>query len=115
MLSSDKHVETVAQLIEAVKDYLGQRAEYARLDLAERAVRLLTAIALYALLLFVLIIVVVLLSLGLVTWLSHHVGFTAAFLLVAAFYILVLLVVWAFRKPWIERPLVRRLAHLLLD
>ena len=115
MFSSDKHVETVAQLIEAVKDYLSQRAEYARLDLAERAVRLLKAIALYALLLFIAIIVAIFVSMALVTWLSHHVGFVTAFLLMAAFHALVLFVVWTFRKPWIERPLVRRLAPLLLE
>ena len=50
---------------------------------------------------------------GMIAW--YEVGFTAAFLLVAALHIVALLLVWAFRKPWIERPLVRRLAHLLLD
>jgi hypothetical protein len=33
----------------------------------------------------------------------------------AAFHALVQFVVWTVRKPWIERPLVRQLARLLLD
>ena len=41
MLSSDKNVETIAQLIEAMKHYLGLQTEYVKLDVIEKVVRLL--------------------------------------------------------------------------
>ena len=46
MLSSDKNVETIAQLIEVLKHYLGLQTEYAKLDAIDKVVRLLTAAAL---------------------------------------------------------------------
>ena len=53
-------------------------------------------------------------SLGLAFWLSKHIGLTSAFLAVAAMHAFILLLVYAFRRPWIERPLVRYLARLLM-
>ncbi len=115
MLSSDKNVETIAQLVEAVKHYIGLQKEYAKLDVVDKVVRLLTRATLAVLLFLILIAVLLFLSLGLAFWLSGRIGFTASFLLVAAIHAFVLLLVYAFRRPWIERPLVRYLARLLLN
>ena len=115
MLSSDQNVETIAQLVEAVKEYLGQRAEYARLDLTEKMARLFTGVMLTLVLFLILIVVLLFASLGLTFWLSKSMGLTAAFLTVAAVFVLILIVVYAFRRPWIERPLVRWMAKLLLS
>ena len=41
MLSSDKNVETIAQLIEVLKHYLGLQTEYLKLDVIDKVVRLL--------------------------------------------------------------------------
>ena len=46
MLSSDKNVETLSQLIEMVKHNFELRKEYAKLDIVEKVVRLLTMFAL---------------------------------------------------------------------
>ena len=88
MLSSDKNVETLTQLIEMLKHNIELRTEYVRLDVTARVVRLLGAATL-AVLLFVLLLAVVLFA-------------------------LVLLLVYICRKSWIERPLVRFLSHILL-
>ena len=40
MLSSDKNVETIAQLIEVLKHYLGLQTEYVKLDVVDKVVRL---------------------------------------------------------------------------
>jgi hypothetical protein len=45
MLSSDKSVETIAQLIEVLKNYIGLQKEYVKLDVIDKVVRLVTAIA----------------------------------------------------------------------
>lgn len=57
MLSSDKNVETIAQLIEVLKHYLGLQTEYLKLDVIDKVVRLLTAATLA--IVFVLIIIAV--------------------------------------------------------
>ncbi|MBO4462699.1 MAG: phage holin family protein [Prevotella sp.] len=114
MLSSDKNVETIAQLIEALKHYLGLQTEYVKLDVIDKVVRLLTRATLAILLFLILIVVLLFASLGLAFWLSKHIGLTSAFMAVAAMHAFVLLLIYAFRRPWIERPLVRYLARLLL-
>ena len=115
MLSSDKNVETLAQLIEQLKDYAGLRTEYVKLDVIEKVVRLLTAAAL-AVVLFLLIIAVMLFAaFGLASWLSGWMGWTAALFVVSGLHLLLLVVVVAFRRTWIERPLVSFLANLLMD
>ena len=114
MLSSDKNVETIAQLIEALKHYLGLQTEYVKLDVIDKVVRLLTRATLAILLFLILIVVLLFASLGLAFWLSKHIGLKSAFMAVAAMHAFVLLLIYAFRRPWIERPLVRYLARLLL-
>jgi len=115
MLSSDKNVETLAQLVEVLKHYLGLQKEYVKLDIIDKVVRLLTAAAL-AIVLFLLVIAVMLfLMLGLASWLSSFIGITASLFLVALIHIVLLIVVIIFRKSWIEKPLVRFLASLLMS
>ena len=41
MLSSDKNVETIAQLVEVLKHYLGLQKEYLKLDVIDKVVSLL--------------------------------------------------------------------------
>jgi hypothetical protein len=115
MLSSDKNVETISQLIEMVKHNIELRKEYAKLDVVEKVVRLLKTAALILLLSVILLFVLLFASIGLALWLSPALGCVGAFFAVAGIYALILLVIYTFRRPWIERPLVRRLARLLMN
>ncbi|MCR5679347.1 MAG: phage holin family protein [Prevotella sp.] len=115
MLSSDKNVETIAELIASLKHYLGLQAEYVKLDVIDKVVRLLTTATLAILLFLILIVVLLFASLGLTFWLSNYMSITAAAFVVAALHGVLLLFFYAFRKPWIERPLVRYLARLLMS
>ena len=113
MLSSDKNVETITQLGEVLKHYLGLQKEYVKLDVIDKVVRLLTAAAL-AIVFFLLVIAVMLfVSLAVAHWLSAYMALPLAYLVVAVFHVLVLLLVFVKRKPWIERPLARFLADVL--
>lgn len=115
MLSSDKNVETIGQLIELLKHWLGLQTEYVKLDVIEKVVRLLTAAAL-AILFFLIIIAVLLFAmLALASWLSQWTGMAGAFLIVAGIHIILLIIFFIFRKAWIEKPLVRFLASLLMS
>ena len=115
MLSSDKNVETIAQLIEAMKHYLGLQAEYVKLDIIEKVVRLLKAAALIILLSVLLLLVLLFASIGLAAWISESTGPVAAYFIIAGLYALLLLLIYTFRRPWIERPLVRALARLFMN
>lgn len=115
MLSSDKNVETIAQLIEVLKHYLGLQTEYVKLDVIDKVVRLLTVATLAIVFFLLLVAVLLFLSLSLAYWLSQYIGLPLSFLAVAAIYLLLLLLCAANRSAWIERPLVRFLANLLMS
>ena len=44
MFSNDNNVETIGQLVERLKRYIGLQAEYVKLDVIEKVVRLLTVL-----------------------------------------------------------------------
>ena len=98
MFSNDHNIETIAQLVDTVKHYIKLQTEYARLDIVEKSVRIITALAIAALLGFLTALMLIYLS----------------FAIVAAFYFIILVLFLIFRKQWIERPLVKFLASLLL-
>jgi hypothetical protein len=115
MLSSDKNIETITQLVEMVKHNFELRKEYTKLDVVEKIVRLLSAIALAVTLATILAISLFFLSSAFAVWLSKFTGLTLSLLSVAGFYLLLLLMVYGSRKSWIERPLVKYLSKMLLN
>jgi len=115
MLSSDKNVETISQLIEMVKHNVELRKEYAKLDIVEKVVRLISAATLSAIIIIIAAAVLLFVSAAAAAWLAAYIGMPLALLSVAGFYLLLLLIVYASRKSWIERPLVKYLSRLLLN
>ena len=89
MFSNDKNVETIGQLIEVLKHYIGLQSEFLKLDVVDKVVRLLT------------VITMTLVLLGLLT--------------LTLIYLFILILFVIFRHKWIERPLVRFLASLLME
>ena len=115
MLSSDKNVESIAQLVESVKNYVGLQGEYLKLDAIQKIVRLVTALTLTIVLLLLGIAFLFYLSFACVYWLEPLTGTALAFFLIAIFFLALLIVVYLNRRTWIERPLVRFLADVLID
>ena len=115
MLSSDKNVESIGQLVEALKEYVGLQKEYLELNVIEKIVKLVTALTMA--IVFVLLGVAVLfyLTFALVYWIAPFIGHGLAFFLVALAFLGLLVLVCMFRKKWIEQPLVRFLANTLLN
>ena len=103
MLSSDKNVETIAQLIEILKHYLGLQSEYVKLDVIDKVVRLLTATAL------------TILFFMFAWWLATWIGMAKAFLIVSGVHLLLFFLFIIFRKNWIQKPLVKFLASLFMN
>jgi len=115
MLSSDKNVETIAQLIEVLKHYLGLQTEYLKLDVIDKVVRLMKAATLALIFILIIVAVVMYFSFAIAFWLSSFMGLTKAFLIVGTIHLLIFILFVIFRKPWIEKPLVHFLAGLLLS
>ena len=115
MLSSDKNVETIAQLIEVLKHYLGLQTEYLKLDAIDKVVRLLTAATLAVVFFLIIIAVVMYASFAFAFWIAAYIGTAKAFLAIGGFHLLLFLLFVIFRKSWIEKPLVRFLAGLFLS
>ena len=115
MLSSDKNVENIAQLIEVLKNYVGLQKEYLKLDVIDKVVRLVTALTLAIVLIILGVAVLFYFSFALVYWLEPLTGTAWAFFIMALLFLALLMLVFIFRKPWIERPLVRFLANTLLS
>ena len=114
MLSSDKNVENFAQLIEVIKHYLGLQAEYVKLDVIDKVVRLITGAALAIVFCFLAIALALFVSFAFAFWLSSYVGMGCSFLIVTIFHLIVFFVIISKRKVWIEKPLVHFLAEVFL-
>ena len=48
-------------------------------------------------------------------WIGQHIGMAPAFCIVGGAHLLLLLLFFLFHEKWIERPLVRFLANLLMS
>lgn len=115
MLSSDKNVETIAQLAEIIKHYLGIQTEYLKLDVVDKLVRLLTFAALAIVFLLIIMGVAMFCSFALAFWLASYTGTAIAFLVVGVLHFLFILLIFFKRHSWIEKPLVRFFANLFLN
>lgn len=115
MFSNDKNVETIGQLVEVLKHYIGLQTEYVKLDVMDKVVRLLTAITMTVVLVGLLVIALIYLSFALAYGLGEWVGNTWGFFIVAGLYLFILVIFVIFRHQWIERPLVCFLASILMQ
>ena len=98
-----------------LKHYVGLQTEYLKLDVVDKVVRLLTALTMTVVLLGLLVIALIYLSFALAFGLGEYVGNVGGFCIVAGIYLVVLLLFVAFRHQWIERPLVKFLASILMQ
>ena len=115
MFSNDKNVETIGQLVEVLKHYIGLQTEYVKLDVVDKVVRLLTALTVTVVLVGLLMIALIYFSFALAYGLGELIGYVWGFCIVAAIYLFILVVFIIFRHQWIERPLVKFLAGILMQ
>ena len=116
MFSNDNNIETIAQLVEALKHYIGLQSEYLKLDVIEKIVRLLTVITIFTVFSVTVLISLVYFSFAAAYALQTLMGsLILAFLVVGAFYLVLLIFFILLRHRLIERPLVRFLGSLLMS
>ncbi len=115
LLSSERNIETLSELVAEVRAFVASRGEYYKLTLVEKTVRVLTAIVTFFFILLLGLLVVIFASIALALALSKSVGLIAACAIIAGIYLLLLLLCVIFRKCWIEGPIVRFFAKLMLE
>ena len=115
MLSNDKNVESIATLVETLRDYVVLQKDYLKYDVVEKLVRLSAALLLAFFIFGLVFAVVFYLSFALAYWLAPATGEAGGFAIVGGIYFLLLFLVYYKRKTWIEQPLVRTLTSILLD
>ncbi len=115
MFSNDNNIETIAQLVEEAKKYISLRSEYMRLDMVEKAVRLLTVITMTIVLTIVFLLAITYFSFAIAYGLGTLIGNAWAFTIVGGIYLFFFILCIICRKRWIERPLVQFLASVLME
>lgn len=115
MFSNDKNIETIEQLVRLVKDYIGLQGEYLKLDVTEKMVRLITALLLFAVFALLFIVILIFVSAAVSFAIAPTIGYPAAFALIAVFHLFLFLMLLVFKKSWIEKPLVKFIASLIID
>ena len=116
MFSNDKNVESIGQLVEVLKHYIGLQSEYMKLDVVDKVVRLLTVFTMSIVLTALFAMATIYLSFAAAYALAPIVGSIAlGFCIVAGIYLFILVLFVIFRHQWIERPLVKFLASILMQ
>lgn len=101
--------ENFSVLAGNIKSYVKLKLEYLKISLLEKQAELVAGLMLLMLMTTISFFILLLLSLAFVYWFDSRTGnMTLAFLLVAAIWLLLGLVVFLFRKPLLINPVIRK-------
>lgn len=109
MFASDENVETIGKLAEAFHRFVRLEIRLVRLSGVEKAVRLCTMLLMLVVFLMMTIFAIMFVSAAAVCALEPMLGMVWALMAVAGAHIALYLLFFLFRKPLIERPLVKLL------
>lgn len=116
MFADDKSIENIQQLFLEFKKYLELQKEYTKLEVTEKLSKLLSTLLLVLLVIVLGVVVLFHLSFTLVYVLAPLTGsLMMSFAVIAAFHVLLIALLVAFRKQLIIDPTVRLIAGLFLD
>lgn len=116
MFSSDKNIENLGQLYQEVKEYLLLQRDYVKLELTEKLTILASGIILTTLCITLGMMALFYLSFCLAYFIAPHVGgLNVSYGIITVVLLLLLGLVFLFRKPLIVKPLVKFIARLFSD
>lgn len=95
-----------------VKEYLRLNLDYARLTGAEKLTVLLVAVSLCMIGFVLVSLILFFLSMTIVRWIAESIGITWAYFIMSGFYLLLLVLVFALRRPLIINPISRFVSKL---
>lgn len=114
MIQSNETPNTFSNLAKTVSNYVKLLIEDTRLNAAEKLTRLFSAIALSAILLIIGMVVLVVLSIAACFALASVMPAMWAFLIVAAVYVILMVIIVVFRTQLLVNPIARFISRLLL-
>lgn len=114
MLSSNKNIQSITQLIENFKEYLSLEKECLKFDITDKLVRIVTSLIVFVSIFVLSIGVLLYMSFACVFWLAQYVGWFLSFSIMAGVFLFAIILVLCNRKKWIERPLTRFFAGIIL-
>jgi tetrahydromethanopterin S-methyltransferase subunit F len=115
MFSNDRNIETIAQLVEKIKEYASLKGESIRLNIVEKAVRIITIITITFIFTLLFLLALTYFSFCLAYAMAPAIGYVAAFAVIGTIYVLLFILCCIFRKTLIEKPLVKFLASILME
>lgn len=116
MFANDKSIENLEQLFKECKKYILLQKEYVRLELIEKLTILASAIILVTISIILGMMALFYLSFSLAYIMAPHVGgLTVSFAIITVFILLLLAIIYLFRKQLIIKPLVRFMASVFTN
>lgn len=114
-MNENKKPDSFADLIDSVKRLITLNLDYARLTAAEKLTVLMSSMAFYAVLTVCATMVLIFISIGVGHLLATTVAKVAAYLYVAGFYVVLLVLLVVFRKRLFIDPAARFISKLLVN
>ena len=116
MFADDRSIENLQQLFVEFKKYLKLQKEYTKLEITEKLSILLSALVLLSVVIILGMVALFYLSFALAYILDPLVGgLMVSFSIIAAFHLLLVLLVFTFRKKLIINPMVNFIAGLFFE
>lgn len=116
MFANDKSIESLGQLFTECKKYILLQKEYIRLELVEKLTILASTIILITIGIILGMMALFYLSFSLAYIMASHVGgLTVSFAIITGALLVLLAIVYVFRKQLIVAPLVRFIANLFTN
>lgn len=116
MFADDHSIENLRQLAREFKEYLRLQKDYTRLEITEKLSVLLSTLIVVLLAVILGMMALFYISFTLVYLLAPVLGsLLAGFGVIAVFHVLLIFLLFAFRKPLIVNPMVKFIAGLFLN
>lgn len=111
---NENNQNSVHELLQSVKRLAGLHLDYARLTAAEKMTVLLSTIAFYSMVVIVGTLVLIFISIGVGHLLASTIARVPAYLYVAAFYLVLFILLFVFRKKLFIDPIARFVTKLFV-
>lgn len=116
MFTDDKSIENFKQLFIEFKKYLELEKDYAKLEIAEKVTTIISTLIIVLVMVILGMVALFYLMFSLAYILQPLVGgLTGSYAIIAGITILLMILIYVFRKPLIVSPMVSFLAGLLLN
>lgn len=112
----EHHTSTLERLLEKVEQYSKTTLELVRLKSIYKASEILSAWVVKVLIVLIVVVFLLMFNIGLALFISDQMGrLYAGFGVVAAFYLLLAMVLYRYRTQWIQNPIHRYIINQLLE